>query len=104
MVKEEQNIPFPEELVHLEETKKKLASALGKAEADVARADKDYRDSKRYMADHRGEIDPHEMFQNELLLRQTDRTCGISVDLRDRLAKLKDSPYFARIDFRETGR
>lgn len=56
---------------------------------------------QKYMADHRGEIDPHEMFQNELLLKQTDRTGAFAVEMRDRIAKLKDSPYFARIDFRE---
>ncbi len=103
MMREERTIPFPEELIHLEETNRKLETALLKAEEDVVRADRDYMDSKRYMADHRGEIDPHEMFQNELLLRQADRIGGISVDIRDRIAKLKDSPYFARIDFQEKG-
>jgi len=57
-------------------------------------------DMKRYMADHRGEIDPHEMFQNELGLKQIDSSGAFAVEVRDRIAKLKDSPYFARIDFR----
>jgi DNA helicase-2/ATP-dependent DNA helicase PcrA len=51
------------------------------------------------MAEYRGELDPHEMFQNELLLRQTDHTGAFAAGIRDRLEKLKDSPYFARIDF-----
>ena len=79
----------------------RLSDALQQAEASVRRADREYADTKKYMADHRGEIDPHEMFQNELLLKQTDRTGAFAVEMRDRIAKLKDSPYFARIDFRE---
>ncbi len=94
-------IPFPDELVHLEQVSARLSDALQQAEASVRRADREYTDTKKYMADHRGEIDPHEMFQNELLLKQTDRTGAFAVEMRDRIAKLKDSPYFARIDFRE---
>ena len=94
-------IPFPDELVHLEQVSARLSDALQQAEASVRRADREYADTKKYMADHRGEIDPHEMFQNELLLKQTDRTGAFAVEMRDRIAKLKDSPYFARIDFRE---
>ena len=94
-------IPFPDELVHLEQVSARLSDALQQAEASVRRADREYADTKKYMADHRGEIDPHEMFQNELLLKQTDRTGAFAVEMRDRIAKLKDSPYFARIDFRK---
>ncbi|MCB6609497.1 ATP-binding domain-containing protein [[Clostridium] symbiosum] len=92
-------MPFPDEAAHLEEINRRLEQALKEAQADVERIDREYRDSKRYMADYRGEIDPHEMFQNELLLRQTDQTGAFAVVLRDRIARLKDSPYFARIDF-----
>lgn len=95
------SIPFPDELAHLEQVNARLSDALEQAEASVRRADREYTDTKKYMADYRGEIDPHEMFQNELLLKQTDRTGAFAVEMRDRLAKLKDSPYFARIDFRE---
>lgn len=95
--------PFPDEVIHLEETTQKLDTALQRAAEDVRRIDREYRDSKRYMAEYRGEIDPHEMFQNELLLKQTDHTGAFAVSVRDKLAKLKDSPYFARIDFQEDG-
>ena len=78
-----------------------LDEALETAEADVQHADRDYMDAKRYMAEYRGEIDPNEMFQNELLLRQTDHTGALAVRTRDILAKLRESPYFARIDFSE---
>ena len=51
---------------------------------------------KRYMVQNRGEIDPHEMFQNEMELNRMDNTTAFSASIRDKLLKLKDSPYFAR--------
>lgn len=65
----------------------------------MERIDKEYMDAKRYMVDYRGEIAPHEMFQNELALIQIDRTGRFSMGLWEKLVKLKESPYFARIDF-----
>ena len=53
------------------------------------------------MTDYRGELDPHEMFQNELALKQIDRTGAFAVEVWDKLMKIKESPYFARIDFQE---
>lgn len=94
------DILFPDEIAHLEDINHQLDNALNDAEADVERIDREYMDMKRYMAGYRGEIDPHEMFQNELGLRQIDRTGAFAVEVRDKVAKLKDSPYFARIDFR----
>ncbi|WP_414732794.1 HelD family protein [Acetobacterium carbinolicum] len=92
-------IPFPDEIAHLKLITDKLDAALHQANANVDRVDKEYMDAKRYMADYRGEIDPHEMFQNELALKQIDRTGAFSVGIWEKLAKLKESPYFARIDF-----
>ena len=47
-------IPFPDELVHLEQVSARLSKALQRAEASVSRADREYTDTKKYMADHRG--------------------------------------------------
>lgn len=93
------SIPFPDEIAHLSEINLKLEAALKKAEAAADKSNQQYRDEKRYMAEYRGEIDPHEMFQNELLLKQTDQMSAVTARTCDKLAKLKDSPYFARIDF-----
>lgn len=94
---------FPDEAAHLAEISGLLESSLRDAQQSVERMDKEYNDAKRYMAQNRGEIDPHEMFQNELALREIDGSGAFAVEVRDKLAKLKDSPYFARIDFREAG-
>ena len=95
------SIPFPDEIHHLKEINEKLNDALKKANADVERNDAEYMDLKRYMVQNRGEIDPHEMFQNELALNKIDNTGAFAVGIRDQIAKLKESPYFSRIDFQE---
>ena len=43
-------IPFPDELVHLEQVSARLSDALQQAEASVRRADREYADTKKYMA------------------------------------------------------
>lgn len=91
---------FPDEIVHLLDINNKLDDALKKAENLVGKLDKDYMDAKMYMVKNRGEIDPHEMFQNEQALKQIDSYGAFMVKARDKISKIKDSPYFARIDFR----
>lgn len=91
---------FPDEISYLIDINNKLDNALEKAENSVDKLDKDYMDAKLYMVKNRGEIDPHEMFQNELALKQIDSYGAFMVKVRDKIAKMKDSPYFARIDFK----
>ena len=93
-------VPFPEEKRHLEAIQAMLAEDVRKAEQSIVEQDDAYNASKRYMVENRGELDPHEMFQSELLLKQADYIGAQSVQLRNRLLKQQDSPYFARIDFR----
>lgn len=95
---------FPDEIAHLDDIKGKLDDAIKQANDSVEQFDKEYMDTKRYMVEHHGEIDPHEMFQNELALKQIDSRGAFAVEIRDKLAKLLDSPYFARIDFREASK
>ena len=90
---------FADEAAHLASINHKLDAALQNAKANVQRMDENYMDMKRYMVQNRGELDPHEMFQNELGLRQIDSSGAFAALMQDRTEKLKDSPYFARIDF-----
>lgn len=91
---------FPDEIAHLIEINNKLDNAFKKAENLVDKLDKDYMDAKMYMVKNHGEIDPHEMFQNEQGLKQIDNYGDFMVKVRDKINKIKDSPYFSRIDFR----
>ena len=102
-MKDQDTIPFPDELEHLDHTLKIIDTALTEAREDVLRLDQEYRDAKRYMAEYRNEMDNHEKLQNERLLNQTDRTGVFAVEVREKLEKLKESPYFARIDFVSDG-
>ena len=77
----------------------KLDEALEDAEKSVLRIDQEYREAKQYMVDYFNEMDSHEKLQNESLLEQTDRMGTFAVKLQQKIAKLKDSPYFARIAF-----
>ncbi|MDD3364065.1 MAG: 3'-5' exonuclease [Syntrophomonas sp.] len=95
---------FPDEIAHLDDIKGKLDDAIKQANDSVEQLDKEYTDAKRYMVQYRGEIDPHEMFQNELALRRIDSRGAFAVEIRDKLAKLLESPYFARIDFRQASK
>ena len=98
-MKNQDTIPFPDELTHLDQILKKIDTEWKIAREDVLRLDQEYRDAKRYMADYRNEMDSHEKLQNERLMNQTDRTGAFAVEVREKLEKLKESPYFARIDF-----
>jgi DNA helicase-2/ATP-dependent DNA helicase PcrA len=93
---------FPDEIAHLESIKGKLEEAVKQANDSVEQSEREYMDVKQYMVERRGEIDPHEMFQNELALKRIDSQGAFAVKMRDKLARLLDSPYFARIDFRKT--
>lgn len=91
---------FPDEIVHLIDINNKIEDAFNKAENLVGKLERDYMEAKMYMVKNRGEIDPHEMFQNEQSLKQIDNYGAFMVKVRDKIDKIKDSPYFARIDFR----
>jgi DNA helicase-2/ATP-dependent DNA helicase PcrA len=92
---------FQSDLEHLEDIKRKLDEAIGQASRSVGRFEADYLEFKRYMTQNRGEIDPHEMLQNEVALKRIDTRGAFAVQHRARLTSLRNSPYFARIDFRE---
>lgn len=94
-----QELTFPDETRHLSNIMLKLDAALADAEESVLRIDREYREAKQYMVDYHSEMDGHEKLQNERMLEQTDRIGVFAVELCEKVAKLKESPYFARIDF-----
>lgn len=84
---------------HLAATLRRLERKIESVTGTVETHDSNYRGVKAYMADNRGEIDPAEMYQNELLLRDIDAEGAYAVRLRERLESMRASPYFARLDF-----
>lgn len=93
-----------EERRHLAETLGLVRAALEEAEGLHGRVDGAYREQKRYMVEYRGEIDPAEAFQNELALGEVDRRAAEARAAADRLRKMLDAPYFARVDFAAAGK
>ena len=93
---------FPDEHEQLCRIETILSEAKEEAEKTLLEIDRDYLAHKRYLADNRGDADPREMFQGEQLLQQMDASGSFAADLLDRVQKLMDSPYFARIDFQRT--
>lgn len=98
----QQAVP-PGELAHLTKILHMVNEELEEAQRSVEAMDEEYREVQMYMAEHHGEGDPKEMFQNEMALRQIDSQGVSAVLYRDRLQKTKSSPYFARIDFQAHG-
>ncbi|HIV47759.1 MAG TPA: ATP-binding domain-containing protein [Candidatus Acutalibacter stercorigallinarum] len=90
---------FPQEAEHLRELEEKIALELRAAQESVDKMDQEYREAQQYIADSRGEGDPKEMFQTQMLMGQIDDRGASAVVYRDRLKKTRSSPYFARIDF-----
>ena len=77
-------IPFPDEIARLAIINDRLKDAWKKANESVDRMDRAYMDAKRCMAQNRGEIGPHEMFQNELVLKQLGQTGAFAVSAGDK--------------------
>ncbi|MFC8100814.1 HelD family protein [Streptomyces sp. NPDC057363] len=84
---------------HLTTTLRRLERKIESLTEALEAHDFDYRHVKSYMADNRGEIDPGEMYQNELFLRDIDAEGTHAVRRRTRLEAMRRTPYFARLDF-----
>lgn len=99
----DQDLILAEESAHLEGMKVKLSEALEAADRVVTQMEEEYKDLRFYMSENRSQIDPHEMFQAEMSLHQTDDAEMLAVRHLNKMKKLSGSPYFARIDFAEEG-
>lgn len=91
---------FIEEELRLAEALASLEVAIEKTALSLQRQDDEYVQIKAYMADRRGELEPTEMYQNELLLRDLDVQGAHTMRRHQRLVSMRPSPYFARLDFR----
>ncbi len=88
---------------HLEGTLSLIKEAIDDASELVGKTEENYQNTKSYMVGYRSEIDPSEQYQNELYLREADRNSAQAMIFKQRLEKLLDSPYFARVEFSAYG-
>ncbi|MCH5352375.1 MAG: helicase, partial [Acutalibacter sp.] len=91
---------FPGETAHLQDIEKRVWAELEDAQDRVDRMEEEQRELQMYMAEHRGEGDAKEMFQTERIMQDVNASGTSAVLYLNRLKKVQDSPYFARIDFR----
>ena len=97
------SVNFPEEITRLAMVEEKLHDALAKLEETVAGYEKEYMESKRYLAANWNEMDSMEKFSNERSITQIENAGNLSLERRTKIEKLINSPYFSRIDFRYNG-
>ena len=99
----DENVFYSEELAHLTETEAVLSEEFAVMQADFDRVlatyDKTQKDRKETYYD----MDTRERLSFDRGLRSIEANLRLVAKSRDHLQKLLDSPYFARIDFREDG-
>lgn len=91
---------FAEEERHLAETEAMLEDALALARSVSNSVEESYAETKRYLAESRGELAPEEMLQSSLALQKMDLGAAAASESSRRLEKQMAQPYFARVDFR----
>lgn len=92
-----------EERAHLAEVMDQARFAYAAAEALLDRTDASYDEVAKHLVSVRGEMDGHEMKLNKLELIRMGRQAGLAEESKERLAKVLQSPYFARVDFADQG-
>ena len=90
---------FPEEITHLQAINEMVALEVKEAERSVEQMEEEQRELQQYMIDHRNEGDAKEMFQAERIMNDIGTAGGSALLHLERLKKVQNSPYFARIDF-----
>lgn len=90
---------FAEEEQRLAEVELMLKEALSLARSVSSSAEESYTDTKRYLAENRGELAPEEVLQSNLALQKVDLGAAAATASSARLEKQMSQPYFARVDF-----
>lgn len=94
---------FPEEAEYLDMVKEQLEAALDKYDKSAAGYEEDYNKARRYLTGCWNEMDPMERFSNERSISCIEATGNHILASYNRIKKLRESPYFAHIDFQFDG-
>lgn len=92
-----------EERSHLEEVLAAVHASVGRARDLAERAEASHREAGAQLAADRGELAPEEAHLSAFELNRMDAQAALAHRSHRRLEKLLDSPYFARVDFRDGG-
>jgi len=94
---------FPDETRQLCSITGKLQNALKRLDAVIVNYMDEFKRSMKYLWENRNGMDPMEVFSNERSVSQLVNSGEFTARRREIIEKLIDSPYFARIDFRQPG-
>ncbi|MHC5372542.1 HelD family protein [Enterococcus sp. LJL120] len=91
--------------ITLEERKNwlKISQEIGEMESVITQqhivTNEGVKKFQQYLVDYKGELDPHERFTNQRILAQQQTSEEINFKQLNKLKKIVQNPYFARVDF-----
>lgn len=88
-----------DEREYLEAIKEKLRLAINRVHDRVKQVSDELRDSKQYIHEHQSGLDEADLVAADQSINRIASTGETEVIRRNKLLKLVNSPYFARIDF-----
>ena len=91
---------FPEENMYLDIIIEKLNDYLIELDKKVKLYENEFKESKKYLYENRGDMDAMEIFSNEKSISQIVSSGEFISKQKTKIEGLINTPYFARIDFR----
>ena len=91
---------FPEENMYLDTIIEKLNDYLAELDKKVKLYEDEFKESKKYLYENRGDMDAMEVFSNEKSISQIVSSGEFISKQKTKIESLINTPYFARIDFR----
>ena len=91
---------FPEESMYLDTIIEKLNDYLDTLDKKVKLYEDEFKESKKYLYENRGDMDAMEIFSNEKSISQIVSSGEFISKQKTKIESLINTPYFARIDFR----
>jgi DNA helicase-2/ATP-dependent DNA helicase PcrA len=89
---------------YLEEIKEKLALAIKRGDDAVKQSSAELRQKKQYIHEHQSGMDEADMVAADQSINRMAFTGEAAVNRKWKLLKLRQSPYFGRIDFSPQGK
>ena len=91
---------FPEANMYLDIIIEKLNDYLIELDKKVKLYENEFKESKKYLYENRGDMDAMEVFSNEKSISQIVSSGEFISKQKTKIESLINTPYFARIDFR----
>jgi DNA helicase-2/ATP-dependent DNA helicase PcrA len=98
------NATEQEERAYLEEIKEKLELAIRRGDEAVKQFSNELRQKKQYLHEHQSSLDDADLVAADQSINRMAFTGEAAVARKRRLLKLRQSPYFGRLDFAPQGR